>query len=82
MVGGHGCDIIGKVIGNVTIFEYMGNLNSMRGHGCDIIGKVIGNVTIFEYMGNLNSMRGHGWAQVVVDGCGLGMGPIEVNVGL
>ena len=52
------------------------------GHGCDIIGKVIGNVTIFEYMGNLNSMRGHGWAQVVVDGCGLGMGPIEVNVGL
>ena len=22
--GGHGCDIIGDIIGNVTIFEYMG----------------------------------------------------------
>ena len=32
VLGGHGCNIIGNIIGNVTIFEYMGTIwNSMRG---------------------------------------------------
>ena len=50
--------------------------------GAILLVKLLAMLQFCEYMGNLNSMRGHGWAQVVVDGCGLGMGPIEVNVGL
>ena len=26
VLSGHGCDIIGNIIGNVTIFEYMGTI--------------------------------------------------------
>ena len=91
VLGGHGYHIVGNIIGDVTIFEYMGAiwmtwvgmgaiLLFMDGHGCDIIGNIFGHVTNFEYMGAI-------WIAWVGIGCcwwvwyGYGY-KFEGNVGL
>ena len=52
IMGGHGCDFIGNIIGNVTIFEYMGALwiawVGMGGHRSLLMGVVWAWVQIWR----------------------------------